>query len=243
MKTFAFIFDMDGVIVDSNPYHKIALKQFCENHGVSLSDQQLLSKVYGRTNKEWIANLFGELPPGQIKKYADEKEALYRKLFGRDIRPVDGLVGFLGKIEAKQIPRAIGTSAPRANVDFTLSKTGTARFFDIILDESAIEHGKPNPEIYLRVADALKLPPNQCIVIEDSLSGIAAGLTAGARVIGITTTHTRAELGHTDQIISDFVDFRPRNSDQIPFQTKLRVFFGLLNRFSRYLQSLFKTGI
>jgi beta-phosphoglucomutase len=210
MKEYAFIFDMDGVIVDSNPYHKIALKQFCEKHGHHLNDEQLINKIYGRTNKEWITHLFGELPPEQLTNYAFEKEELYRCLFEKDIRPVKGLVRFLEALDAHHIPRAIGTSAPRANVDFTLSKTGTGRFFKTILDESSILHGKPNPEIYLRAAKALNFPPQQCIVIEDSLSGVAAGKSAGAKVIGITTTHIPEELYDTDLIINDFEELEPK---------------------------------
>lgn len=211
MKDYAFIFDMDGVIVDSNPYHKIALQQFCAKHGHPLDEEQLRTRIYGRTNKEWIAQLFGQLTPEQVAAYSDEKEAIFRNLFKNDIKPMKGLIAFLERLNASAIPRAIGTSAPRANVDFTLSKTGTARFFSIILDESYVNHGKPNPEIYLKVAEALNLPPQQCVVIEDSMSGVAAGKQAGSKVIGITTTHSRAELGSTDMIIDDFEGLEPKN--------------------------------
>src|SRR6267154_5537210 len=88
MKDYAFIFDMDGVIVDSNPYHKIALQQFCIKHGHPLTEEQLRTKIYGRTNKEWIAQLFGQLTPEQVARYADEKEALFRDLYTNDIRHV-----------------------------------------------------------------------------------------------------------------------------------------------------------
>jgi HAD superfamily hydrolase (TIGR01509 family) len=213
---YAFIFDMDGVIVDSNPYHKIALKQFCEQHGHHLTEEELRNKIYGRTNKEWIMNLFGELAPEVVAKYSQEKEALYRQLFEKDIRPVKGLIRFLEALDVDQIPRAIGTSAPRSNVDFTLSRTGTTRFFTTILDESYVSHGKPNPEIYLKVAQALNLPPEQCIVIEDSLSGVTAGKRAGAKVIGITTTHTEKELA-TDLIINDFEGLKPKKIIQALF--------------------------
>src|SRR5271154_7041858 len=194
MKDHAFIFDMDGVIVDSNPYHKIALKQFCEKYGHHLSEEELHTKIYGRTNKEWITNIFGELPKEQLTRYAEEKEALYRQLYQHEICPVEGLIDFLQNLGANKILRAIGTSAPRANVDFTLSKTNTSDYFSVILDESNVQHGKPNPEIYIAVARALNLPPSQCIVFEDSLSGVAAGKNAGCKVVGITTTHIASEL-------------------------------------------------
>ena len=211
LKDHAFIFDMDGVIVDSNPYHKIALQQFCARHGYPLTEDQLLTRIYGRTNKEWLAQLFGQLSPSQLAVYGEEKESLFRALFEKDIRPVKGLISFLEALDTGGIPRAIGTSAPRSNVDFTLSRTGTGRFFSVILDESFVTRGKPDPEIYLSVAKALNLPPQRCIVIEDSLSGVAAGKAAGAKVIGITTTHTKGELASTDMVIDDFEGLEPQN--------------------------------
>jgi HAD superfamily hydrolase (TIGR01509 family) len=204
--SFAIIFDMDGVIVDSNPFHKIALQQFCRRYGHDLTEQQLREKIYGRTNKEWLANLFGELSEAQWRAYADEKEALYRRLYQADVKPVAGLPAFLKAMQSRGVPMAIGTSAPRGNVDFTLGNTGLTGYFPIVLDDSAITHGKPNPEIYIRAAAALGFPNRQCIVIEDSLSGVEAGKKSGSRVIGITTTHTAEELHDTDFTIADFTE-------------------------------------
>ena len=96
---YAFIFDMDGVIIDSNRAHKIALKQFCQQHGHDLTEEQLREKIYGRTNKDWIPNLFGNISEKLIHEYGDEKEALFRKIYEKDIKPVDGLVGFLKKLD------------------------------------------------------------------------------------------------------------------------------------------------
>jgi len=205
---FALIFDMDGVIVDSNPFHKIALHQFCRQHGHALTEQQLREKIYGRTNKEWLANLFGPLPEARWRAYADEKEALYRELYKHEVKAVNGLPAFLEAMKKQGVPMAIGTSAPKGNVDFTLGNTGLAAYFPIVLDDSAITHGKPHPEIYIKAAAALGYPNRQSIVIEDSLSGVTAGKKAGSKVIGITTTHTAAELHETDLIIADFTELR-----------------------------------
>ncbi|HEY5825329.1 MAG TPA: HAD family phosphatase [Cyclobacteriaceae bacterium] len=202
--SFAIIFDMDGVIVDSNPYHKIALQQFAQKHGYELTEQLLKEKVYGRTNKQWILNLFGSLPEEKVKQYAREKEAMYRELYKNDISPVKGLVDFLELLEKNNIAKAIGTSAPRINVDFSLGSTHLEKYFSVILDDTFVTEGKPNPEIYIKAAKALGLPNSQCIVIEDSLSGVIAGKRAGSKVIGITTTHTVEELHEADLIIKDF---------------------------------------
>src|SRR6478736_6082191 len=199
-KKLGVIFDMDGVIVDSNPYHKIALNQFCAKYGYHLSEDDLLKRVYGRTNKEWITNLFGSLSESQLRAYADEKEALFRELYKNDIQPVKGLVKFLSLLDENNIPKSIGTSAPRANVDFTLSKTHLEKYFSTILDDTFVTLGKPNPEIYIKSIQALNLPPDRCIVVEDSLSGIKAGRASGAKVIGITTTHKPGEMEETDMV-------------------------------------------
>jgi beta-phosphoglucomutase len=204
MKNLGIIFDMDGVIVDSNPYHKIALKEFCSRHGYELTDDQLLKRIYGRTNREWITDLLGKLPEDQLLEYTEEKEQLYRKLFADDIKPMKGLVKFLDLLDEKNILRAIGTSTPRSNVDFTLGRTNTTKYFPTILNDTFVTHSKPHPEIYLKSAAALGLPNSQCVVIEDSLSGVEAGQKAGSKVVGVTTTHTREELSHCALVIDDF---------------------------------------
>lgn len=209
MNSIAVIFDMDGVIVDTNPYHKISLKQFCERYGYKLNDEELVNRIYGRTNNEWIRNLFGPLPKERILELGEEKEALFREIYKPVIKPLAGLEDFLKKLEAHTIPKAIGTSAPRSNVDFVLTGTRLTKYFPVILDQSDVEHGKPHPEIYLKAADRLKIAPQQCIVFEDSLSGVESAQRAGTKVIGVTTTHTHQELGHTNYSIADFQHLDP----------------------------------
>jgi len=202
--SFAVIFDMDGVLIDSNPYHKISLKQFCAKYGHNLTDKQLEEKIYGRTNKDWIPNIFGPLSAEQVARYTDEKEALFREIYNDHVAPLKGLVPFLTILKKNNIPIAIGTSAPRANVDFTLDKTGIGNFFDAILDDTFVNKGKPDPEIYIKAAHALGYDPQKCIVFEDSISGVLAGHNAKCKVVGVTTTHTANELALTDLIIEDF---------------------------------------
>jgi HAD superfamily hydrolase (TIGR01509 family) len=201
---FAVLFDMDGVLIDSNPYHKIALQQFCRKHGYDLSEDELRTRIYGRTNKDWITNLFGDISSDLLSRYADEKEALFREIYKNDIRPLKGLIDFLDLLEANRIPKAIATSAPRANVDFTLHHTGIGKYFSTILDESFVSRGKPDPEIYIKTAAALGYPSEKCIVMEDSLSGIASGMGAGSKVVALATTHLPEELSHAGLVIHDF---------------------------------------
>ncbi len=210
MQPIAFVFDMDGVIIHSNPYHKVALHQFCEKYGYHLTEDELRNKIYGRTNKQWITNLFErELGAEELDRFAEEKEGLFRDLIAKDIKALDGLKDFLDRMNVQKIDRAIGTSAPRSNVDFVMAKTQLASYFPTILDDSFVEHGKPNPEIYIKCAEALNYDPANCVVFEDSLSGVAAGKAAGCKVVGVATTHTHTELADTDLVIDDFTNLDP----------------------------------
>lgn len=209
MNHFAFVFDMDGVIVDTNPYHKISLRQFAEKYGYSLSEEELIEKIYGRTNKEWIPNLFGrKMKAEEVSRYGEEKEQIFRDIYEKDIKEVAGLTQFLNEAMKLNIKMAIGTSAPRSNVDFVLKHTGIGKFFPVILDESHVTHGKPDPEIYINCAAALKFPSSQIIVFEDSLSGVAAGKASGSHVVGMATTHSAEELG-TKVTMKNFTELNP----------------------------------
>lgn len=201
---------MDGVIVDSNPYHKIALKEFCKKHGRDLSEEELREKIYGRRNQDWLINIFGSLDATTMKQFAEEKEALFREVYEKDIKPLDGLVDFLKKLDQLNITRVIATSAPRNNVDFTLGKTGTTKYFPTILDDSYVKEGKPHPEVYVKAAQAINYRPACCVVFEDSLAGIQSAKMAGCKVVGVTTTHRREELEGTDLVIDTFVGLEPR---------------------------------
>lgn len=201
---------MDGVIVDSNPAHKEALKRFCKKHGKDLTEDELREKIYGRRNQDWLVSLFGPLEPDQLADYGEEKESLFRELYAATIEPMAGLATFLRAVEEAGITRAIATSAPRANVDFTLEKTGLGPFFETILDDTFVSKGKPDPEVYLKAAEALDRSPGQCVVFEDSLAGVESARKAGCKVVGVTTTHTRGELADTDLVIRDFTGLDPR---------------------------------
>ncbi|MEM1137533.1 MAG: HAD family phosphatase [Bacteroidota bacterium] len=203
--TFAAIFDMDGVIVDSNPYHKISLDQFSTKYGIRFTEEELQEKLYGRRNAEWLPLFFGkELSESEVEKYAHEKEALFREIYKNEVEALLGLEDFLKILTASAIPCAVGTSAPPENADFILQKTNLNKYFQCVLDSRHVEIGKPHPDIYLKAAQKLKIPSRQCIVFEDSLPGVEAGLRAGAKVVGVATTHSHQELANTHLVIDNF---------------------------------------
>lgn len=196
---------MDGVIINSYPYHLESIRVFAAKHGFNLDEKEIMFKYFGRQNRVWMPALFDkEMSEAEIEGLADEKEAIYRELYAPDIQPVRGLLKFLGELESHQVPMAIGTSAPRDNVDFVLEKTKSNRYFSGIIDDSMAKVGKPDPDVFLQAAQLINKAPQQCIVIEDSQAGIEAGKRSGAKVIGMATTHRREELPPTDLLIDDF---------------------------------------
>jgi len=206
-RKIAVIFDMDGVIVDSNPYHKISLNQFFEKYGLSVTEEELHEKLYGRRNQEWIPLIFNKnLTEEEIEKYSYEKEALFRKVYANDVVALNGLEDFLKTLNDAAIPCAVGTSAPKENADFVLEKTGLGKYFDAVLHAKHVSIGKPHPDIYLKAANVLGFEPENCVVVEDSLPGVQAGLNAKAKVIGVKTTHTAEELKDCDLTIKDFTE-------------------------------------
>lgn len=206
---FAVIFDMDGVIVDSNPFHRKALTDFFQKNGYVLSEDQMKTKIFGRTNKEWLTEFFGgNITLNQVREYEEEMESQFREDFAPHIKPIKGLIRFLEELKRNNITLALASSAPKLNVDFILKKTKTTNYFNTIINGDSIENGKPHPEIYLKAVEAIGFIPQRCIVIEDSLSGIEAARKAGCKVIGITTTHSRQELTLTDLVLNDFDEIR-----------------------------------
>lgn len=198
------IFDMDGVIVHSNPAHKEAIQVFCDKYDIKVTDTILENKVYGRTNKEWIPELFGDISQKRLKKLADDKEQLFRDMFDPEKNIVEGIHPFLEQLQTHDIPLAVATSAPRENADYILSRLSIENYFTAILDSSHVTTGKPDPEVYIKAAKALGKDPTSCIVFEDSVSGVQAGINAGSKVVGVTTTHTPEELSSCDLVIDDF---------------------------------------
>lgn len=200
----ALIFDMDGVIIDSNPWHRIAWEEYNHSLGFEMTEA-MQQRMYGKRNGELIREFFGDqLSDADVAMHGAAKEVLYREMMKPHLEGalVPGLREFL--IRHRDLDLAVATNAEPANVDFVLGETGLRPFFRIVIDGHQVANPKPHPEIYLRVADALGVPPAECVVFEDSHTGVEAALAAGMRVVGIRTTHD--DLAGIALSIRDFRD-------------------------------------
>ena len=199
------IFDMDGVLVDNHQWHFKAWSEFGKRHGLNISRKEFGSH-FGSTNQMIMTSLFGDhLTKEEHVALANEKETIYREIYRTEIKAVTGLPGFLQYAKQKGIQIALATSAPSANVSFTLEETGLRKYFDVITDASMVTTGKPDPEIYLLTAKRMNVRPVDCIVFEDSVAGIMSAQKAGIFVVGVATTHEAAELSkYVNTIIQNF---------------------------------------
>lgn len=198
---------MDGVIADTNPYHTIAWREYYQRNGKPLSDEDFVRYVSGNHNRAIVRHLFDgrDLTDEEAYQLGDEKEALFRELYAPHLVPVPGLPEFLKALKAAGVKTAVGTSAPVENLDFVMEKLNLRPYFDVLLHEKLVSRPKPDPEIYQRAMALLGVLPTDSIIFEDSMTGIRAARAAGARVVGVATTHSPEELqAITDFVIRDF---------------------------------------
>ena len=203
----AFLFDMDGVIIDSTPLHNQAWQLYLRRHEIDRGFTAIQANMLGKHNDDIVRTFFGEgLPPEVAIQHGLDKEKLYRELMAPRLMDqlVPGVAAFIA--EYGSTPKAVATNAEPANVDFVLDRSGLRPHFEVVVDGGQIARPKPDPEVFLRAAEQLGVSPVDCVVFEDSATGIRAGRTAGARVVGLTTTSPALE--GCDLTIANFLDPR-----------------------------------
>ncbi|MDW3646665.1 MAG: HAD family phosphatase [Bacteroidia bacterium] len=195
------IFDMDGTMIDNMMVHHHAWKRKLSSLGLEMSLEEIMEKVHG-INEEIIARLFGDrFTPEERKKISAEKEAEYRKIFLPQLKLIEGLAECLDKLVAREIPMAVGTAAPPGNVEFVVDNLQLAPYFKGIFHSRSVKKGKPDPEIFEMAAGSMGLQAKDCLVFEDSLTGVETALNAGAKVVVVTTTHQEEEFEHFSNIL------------------------------------------
>lgn len=199
----ALLFDMDGVVVNSNPVHCEAWLRYNRRFGIETTPE-MLHRMYGKRNDEIIRDYFGEqLSDAEVFAHGAAKERLYREMVGEQVEEslVPGIREFLSRY--RQYPAAVATNAEPANVRFILDAAHLGQFFRAVVDGHQVSKPKPAPDIYLRAAEILGAKPEDCVVFEDSYTGVQAGLAAGMQVVGLRTTHP--DLPGTSIAVDDFL--------------------------------------
>lgn len=185
----ALVFDMDGVIVDSNPVHRDAWHAYNLSQGV-VTTPEMQERMYGKRNDEIVRDFLGaHLTDAEVFAHGAAKERMYRELIGPMLPGalVPGLREFLERHQ--DLPIGCATNAEPANLEYVLQVAGIANLFRVMVDGFQVKRPKPWPDMYLRAADLLGVQPARCIVFEDSYAGIEAAQAAGMTVVAIKTTH------------------------------------------------------
>jgi len=208
---YAFLFDMDGVICDNNDFHKTTWMEYARRLGKELTDEDIETKVYGKTNEDILRFTLGrDVTPEEVEHHAETKEALYRELYRPHFQLTPGLEAFLTEAKALGIRLGLATNAPPSNLAFSWEMGGLGRFFETSAHPGLVDRPKPAPDLYLYVARQLGVDPHRCLVFEDSLTGVAAGLAAGSQVVGIASTYPFSKLEQVAQrVTKDFTTITP----------------------------------
>ena len=197
----AFLWDMDGVIVDSGAPHFESWRQAFAARGTIYTEAQFES-FFGTRDDYIIRRVLGPIPEAEIKEIADDKERRYRNLIRGNVHVFPGVLSLLKAMKQGGFRVAMGTSAPRENVDAVAQQIGLHEYFDAVVSGEDVTEGKPSPEIYLAAAAKLGARPSDCVVFEDAPHGVEAAKLAGMKCVAITNSHPAEALQAADRVVA-----------------------------------------
>ena len=190
----AVLFDLDGTLVDNMPFHIAAWLETGRTLDCELSREQILSFA-GRKNEEILPIILGRaLHPEELTRFADQKEARYRELYTGHVQLHAGADELLHELAARGVACAIASAAPRDNRKLVLEATGLTARMSAVVGAEEVKNGKPAPDLFIEAARRLGADPAHTLVFEDAIAGVQAGLAAGMRVCGITTSEPAEKL-------------------------------------------------
>jgi len=207
-KGWGVIFDMDGVLIDSYRAHFYSWQQMLRNHGFDITEEQFAA-TFGLTNQDIFARLYPSIPSGEYSGLALEKESAFRKIITADFPEMDGASELIAALQEAGALLGIGSSGPPENLEVLLRNLPGGRYFSAVTNGQEISRGKPHPEVFLKTAAKMGLPPEKCVVVEDAVAGVMAGKGAGCRVVALTGTAGRKALSEADVIVDSLRELTP----------------------------------
>ena len=191
---FAALFDWDGVVMDSAGAHERSWEALAAEEKFTLPADHFL-RGFGKRNVSIFPDLGWATDEKEISRLSLRKEEHYRLILGdTPLEPLPGVRELLGQLKAAGIPCAVGTSTERRNIEVCTRLLGLDGHFQAIISSEDVTNGKPDPEVFLKGAAAFGVPPERCVVFEDSLAGIEAGLAGGMKVVAVATTNPIEKL-------------------------------------------------
>ena len=200
-KAKAVIWDMDGVIADTAPYHLRAWQEVFQKRGVNFPEDDF-KRNFGQRNDTIIRNTLGkDISPSEIDVIAAEKEENFRQRVKNDIKPLPGAIKLIKSLKEHGFTQALASSAPIENIRLVIRGLGIENFFQAIVSGREVKEGKPSPQGFLLAAKKLGVEPQDCIVIEDAIAGVAAAKRSGMHCLAVTNTHPKTNLAEADLVV------------------------------------------
>ncbi|WP_017813881.1 HAD family hydrolase [Paenibacillus shenyangensis] len=213
-----FIFDMDGVLIDSEPIYFEIEKSTFIHFGANVEEEEHHTYV-GVT----LASMFEQVQQKHLLDCTVEQMLEFHVKHVMDVirehpelQPFNGLTDWLDWLKQSGIPMVVASSSPRALIELILERLDIRRFFEGMISGEEVAHGKPAPDIFLRAAEILGVAPERCMVIEDSRNGVRAAKSAGMRCIGHQNPGSgNQNLGEADVVIHSYAELWELR-DQLP---------------------------
>jgi HAD superfamily hydrolase (TIGR01509 family) len=199
------IFDMDGVICHTNPFHSKAFQEFFKKRNLFPTEEEFALHMYGKSNSYIFSHFFGRKIEGEeLFAFESEKEGLFREIYADHVNPIEGFLPFLEALAKKEYKLGVATSAPKANMDLILDGLNIRSHFNSLMSSEDVTLHKPDPQVYLKSAEKMNADPGECLVFEDSFSGVSAAVNAQMKVVGVLSSHSIEELPPCNYYIENY---------------------------------------
>jgi beta-phosphoglucomutase family hydrolase len=212
----AFIFDMDGTIVDNMAFHTKSWLEFFARRGKEYEAEAFFRETAGAQGREILRERLGaDITDAEIAELAAEKDALYREMYGPHRAAIRGFDAFVTAADERGVALAVATSAPPKNIVFTLDELDLRRHFAAVVGAADVKQGKPHPDVFLKAAEQLGADPANCVVFEDAPMGVEAARRAGMRAVVITTTLPAEAFAEFDNVVRIVGDYDELSVDEL----------------------------
>ena len=207
--TTAFLFDMDGTLVDNMKYHLQAWEKIVGETGSDLKGEKLMEQLYGK-NTEVVERIFGKdrFTKDEVNDLSLQKERYYHEMYGPHVKLLPGLKDFLQEARDRGVKLAIATAGLRMNIDFVVDRTGIRQLFDAFVSDEDVQQSKPDPETFTLAAGQLDASPEQCLVFEDSPKGIEAAQKADMKAVAVLTGKEESAFSSFSHVIKKIHDYK-----------------------------------
>ncbi|MHB0857894.1 MAG: HAD family hydrolase [Anaerolineae bacterium] len=204
--SFGIIWDMDGILVDSNVHHWGAWQRILPEYGLEMTREQF-EGTCGMTDADLLPLLYGaDMTPERGVKVGEHKEAVFRDLIAHGLEPFPGVRAWLARFSRLGLRQAVASSAPMENIAATLTSLDVWRWFGLVISGVGLAASKPDPAIFMNAAAGLQLGPERCLVIEDSVAGVEAARRAGMACVAVTNTRSAKELAAANLVLATLED-------------------------------------